>query len=309
MSVLVVGSMALDSVETPFGKRDDALGGSATFFSSAASLLTSVRLVAVVGDDFPEKHIELLRKRDVDLSGLERVKGGKTFRWAGRYGANLNEAETLDTQLNVFADFKPRLPEHFRSTEYVFLANIHPQLQLDVLDQVKSPKLVALDTMNWWITRERAALGKVLERVDLLMINEGEARQLAGEYNIVKAARAIRAMGPRILVIKRGEYGALYFDESHTFFAPAYPLESVFDPTGAGDTFAGGVMGYLSRVQKLEPVYFQQAIVMGCVLGSFTVEEFSVDRLIRVSRRELRQRYQLFRELTQFQDLAELDGD
>jgi sugar/nucleoside kinase (ribokinase family) len=309
MSVLVVGSMALDSVETPFGKREDALGGSATFFSAAASLLTSVRLVAVVGEDFPQKHIDLLKQRDVDLSGLERVAGGKTFRWAGRYGANLNEAETLDTQLNVFADFKPKLSEQFKSSEYVFLANIHPQLQLDVLDQVKSPKLVALDTMNLWITRERQALGNVLRRVDLLMINEGEARQLAGEYNIVKAARAIRAMGPKTLVIKRGEYGALYFDDRHTFFAPAYPLESVFDPTGAGDTFAGGVMGYMSRVGKLEPVYFQQAIVMGCVLGSFTVEEFSVDRLIRVSRPELRQRYQLFRELTQFQDLSELEGD
>lgn len=307
MTVLVVGSMAIDSVETPFGKRDDALGGSATYFSTAASLLTDVRLVAVIGDDFPEKHVELLRSRDIDLAGLERVKGGKTFFWAGRYGTNLNEAQTLDTQLNVFADFKPKLPEHFKNTEYVFLANIHPRLQLDVLNQVKNPKLVALDTMNFWIKGERAALLEVLKRVDVLMINEGEARQLAEEHNIVKAARKIRSFGPRILVIKRGEYGALYFDGQQTFFAPAYPLESVFDPTGAGDTFAGGVMGYMSRVGKLDPSYFQQAIVMGCVIGSFTVEEFSIDRLARVSRSELIQRFKLFRDLTQFQDLAALD--
>lgn len=306
MTVLVVGSMAIDSVETPFGTRDDALGGSATYFSTAASLLTDVRLVAVIGEDFPEKHVEALRQRDIDLSGLERVAGGKTFRWAGRYGANLNEAHTLDTQLNVFADFKPKLPAHFRSSEFVFLANIHPRLQLEVLEQVDKPKLVALDTMNFWIKGERAALLEVLKRVDLLMINEGEARQLAEEHNIVKAARKIREMGPKILVIKRGEYGALYFDEQRTFFAPAYPLESVFDPTGAGDTFAGGVMGYIARMGKLEPAYFQQAIVMGCVLGSFTVEEFSVDRLARVSRAELRERFQLFRDLTQFSDLAEL---
>lgn len=304
MSVLVVGSMAIDSVETPFGKRDDALGGSATFFSVASSLLTDVRLVAVIGEDFPEKHVELLKKRSIDLAGLERVAGGKTFRWAGKYGSNLNEAHTLDTQLNVFANFKPRLPEHFRNSEYVFLANIHPVLQADVLDQVKSPKLVALDTMNFWIQGEREALKKVLARVDVLMVNEGEARQLASEFNIVKAARAIRAMGPKVLVIKRGEYGALYFDSERTFFAPAYPLETVFDPTGAGDTFAGGFMGYMARVGRMEHEYFRQAIVMGCVLGSFTVEEFSVDRLMRVTPAELRERFELFRSLTAFQELG-----
>lgn len=307
MTVLVVGSMALDSVETPFGRRDDALGGSATFFSTAASLLTSVRLVAVIGDDFPEKHVDTLKKRTIDLSGLERVTGGKTFRWAGRYGANLNEAHTLDTQLNVFADFRPKLPEHFRNTEYVFLANIHPRLQGDVLDQVRNPKLVAMDTMNFWIAGEREALLKVLKRVDVLMINEGEARLLAGEHNIIKAARAIRAMGPRISVIKRGEYGALYFEEGRTFYAPAYPLESVFDPTGAGDTFAGGVMGYMSRVGTVDAAHFKQAIVMGCVLGSFTVEEFSIDRLARVTRQELRHRFDAFAALTRFQELTDLE--
>jgi sugar/nucleoside kinase (ribokinase family) len=306
MSVLVVGSMAIDSVETPFGKRDDALGGSATFFSIAASLLTDVRLVAVIGEDFPEKHVELLKTRRIDLAGLERVKGGKTFRWAGRYGANLNEAHTLDTQLNVFADFKPKIPDHFRQSEHVFLANIHPALQGEVLEQVKNPKLVALDTMNFWIKGERELLKRVLKKVDVLLINEGEARLLADEFNMVKAARAIRALGPKVLVIKRGEYGALYFDSEHMFFAPAYPLETVFDPTGAGDTFAGGFMGYMSRIGKLDQVYFRQAIVMGCVLGSFTVEEFSVDRLARVSPSELRGRFELFRNLTQFQELGDL---
>jgi sugar/nucleoside kinase (ribokinase family) len=297
--------MAIDSVETPFGKRDDALGGSATFFSISASLLTDVRLVAVIGEDFPEKHVELMKSRRIDLAGLERAKG-KTFRWAGRYGANLNEAQTLDTQLNVFAQFKPKIPEHFRQTDCVFLANIHPALQAEVLEQVKQPKLVALDTMNLWIKNERDALKRVLKKVDALLVNEGEARLLADEHNIVKAARAIRAMGPRILVVKRGEYGALLFDGDHIFFAPAYPLENVFDPTGAGDTFAGGFMGYMSRMQKLEPAYLRQAMVMGCVLGSFTVEEFSVDRLIRVTPSDLRQRFDLFRGLMQFQDLADL---
>lgn len=306
MSVLVVGSMALDGVETPFGRREDALGGSATFFSIAAGLLTDVRLVAVIGDDFPEKHVDLLKSRKIDLAGLERIKGGKTFRWSGRYGANLNEAQTLDTQLNVFANFNPKIPEHFRSSEFVFLANIHPKLQAEVLDQVRKPKLVALDTMNFWIEGEREALRKVLGRVDALLVNEGEARQLAGEHNIVKAARAIRAMGPRILIIKRGEYGALFFEGDRIFFAPAYPLESVFDPTGAGDTFAGGFMGYMSRVNRLDPADLRQAIVMGCVLGSFTVEEFSVDRLVRVTPAELRQRFDLFRNLTQFQELTGL---
>lgn len=306
MSVLVVGSMAIDSVETPFGKREDALGGSATFFSTAASLLTDVRLVAVIGEDFPEKHVEMLKKRDIDMSGLERVPGGKTFRWAGKYGSNLNEAHTLDTQLNVFADFHPKLPEHFRSTEHVFLANIHPNLQLEVLEQVKNPKLVALDTMNLWINHAKTELKAVLKKVDLLMINEGEARLLADEHNIVKAARAIRAMGPKILVIKRGEYGALYFDAEHVFFAPAYPLEEVFDPTGAGDTFAGGVMGYLSRTGKIDRLTFQKAIVMGCVLGSFTVEEFSVDRLARATRAEVSERFAKFRDLVSFQELGDL---
>lgn len=305
MTVLVVGSVALDTLETPFGRREDALGGSATFFSTAASLLAPVRLVAVIGEDFPEVHVDLLRKRGVDLAGLSRVPGGKTFRWSGRYGENLNEAETLDTQLNVFAAFNPDLPLHFRDSQFVFLANIHPSLQLAVLEQVRAPKLVAMDTMNFWIKGENAALKKVLPKVDVLTINDGEARLLAGEHNVVRAARAIQKMGVRSLIVKRGEYGALFFDqEEHVFWAPAFPLESVFDPTGAGDTFAGGFMGYLAHVNSTAHGYLRQGIVMGSVMASFTVEEFSVDRLARVTRDELRARFETFRRLTHFEEVA-----
>ncbi len=304
MSVLVVGSVALDSLETPFGKRDDALGGAATYFSTAASLLTSVRLVGVIGEDFPEQHVDMLRQRNIDLGGLVRVPGGKTFRWKGRYGENLNEAQTLDTQLNVFADFAPELPEHFRDTPYVFLANIHPELQLRVLDQVRSPKLIGMDTMNLWINIERERLLKLLPRIDVLTINDGEARLLAGEANVVKSARAIQKMGVKNLIVKRGEYGALFFaQDGHVFWAPAYPLESVFDPTGAGDTFAGGFMATMARSGQLTPAAFRQAIVMGCVMASFTVEEFSVDRLERVTKEELRGRFELFRSLTAFEGI------
>jgi sugar/nucleoside kinase (ribokinase family) len=304
MSVLVVGSVALDSLETPFGKRDDALGGAATYFSTAASLLTPVRLVGVIGEDFPEEHVEMLRTRRIDLGGLVRVPGGKTFRWKGRYGENLNEAQTLDTQLNVFADFSPNLPEHFRDTPFVFLANIHPSLQLRVLEQVRAPKLVAMDTMNFWITGERPRLLEILPRIDVLTVNDGEARLLAGEANVVKAAKAIQKMGVKNVVVKRGEYGALFFAaDGHVFWAPAYPLESVFDPTGAGDTFAGGFMGTLAHAGEVTPVTLRQAMVMGCVMASFTVEEFSVDRLKRVTRDELRARFDLFRRLTAFEGL------
>lgn len=308
MTLLVVGSVAFDSLETPFGQRDEAVGGSAYYFSMAASLLTDVQLVAVVGEDYPEAHLDVLRDRNIDLAGLKRVTGGKTFRWKGRYGANLNEAETLDTQLNVFADFDPVLPEHYRDASHVFLANIHPALQLEVLKQVRSPKFVAMDTMNFWIGGEREALGRVLEKVDCLIINDGEARLLAGESNIVKAAKAIRAMGPKALIVKRGEYGALYFGPDHVFWAPAYPLESVFDPTGAGDTFAGGFVGYMARIGRSEPAYLRQAMIMGCVMASFTVEEFSVDRLQRVERAELQDRFQQFSQLTSFDEIGPL-GD
>ncbi|MBX5482079.1 MAG: sugar kinase [Myxococcaceae bacterium] len=304
MSLLVVGSVALDSVETPFGKEDEVLGGSATFFSTAASFFTPVRLVAVVGEDFPERHIDFLKARGVDLSGLVR-REGKTFRWKGRYGFELNEAKTLDTQLNVFQHFVPELPPAFQSSEYVMLGNIHPDLQSKVVDQVQSPKLVAMDTMNFWITGENAALRKTLRRVDMLFVNDAEARQLAGEHNIIKAARAILSMGPKRLVIKRGEYGSLLFDGDHIFGLPAFPLTDVFDPTGAGDTFAGGFLGYVARAGKIDHPTLRQAMVAGTVMASFTVEKFSLERLRTLENREINERLATVKRLTHFEDLGD----
>ena len=302
MSVLVVGSVALDSVETPFGVREDVLGGSATFFSMSASFFSPVKVVAVVGDDFPEEHLKLLRDRKIDVSGLVRVPG-RTFRWKGKYTHQLNEAQTLDTQLNVFEHFEPNLPAAHRETPFLFLGNIDPVLQSRVVDQVKKPKLIAMDTMNFWIGGKLAELKKTLSRVDLLFVNDGEARALSGEHNIVKAARAISAMGPRLVVIKRGEYGALLFDGEHVFSAPAFPLAEVFDPTGAGDTFAGGFMGYLASTNDITQENLRRALVMGSVMASFTVEKFSLDRLKTVTPDEIRGRYKAFRKLTAFEDL------
>ena len=238
MSILVVGSVAFDSIKTPFGVADDVLGGSACYFSTAASFFTDVNLVAVVGDDFPQQHIDFLKSRNIDLAGLQKSRGD-TFRWKGRYDYNLNEAHTLETHLNVFESFQPVLPENYRDAEYVFLANIDPELQLEVLQQVKNPKLVACDTMNFWIEGKKAELIKTLAKVDILIINEAEVRQLADEPNLLKAAAIVRSFGPATLVVKQGEYGVLMFGEGSIFSAPAYPLEEVFDPTGAGDTFAG----------------------------------------------------------------------
>ncbi|MGQ0508627.1 MAG: PfkB family carbohydrate kinase [Myxococcaceae bacterium] len=305
MSLLVVGSVALDSVETPFGQREEVLGGSATFFSTSASFFTKVSMVAVVGEDFPQEHVDFLKSRNIDLAGLTR-ESGRTFRWRGKYGFQLNEAQTLDTQLNVFSQFAPKLPEAYRDSPYVFLGNIHPALQLQVLDQVRSPKLVAMDTMNLWINTTLPELKKTLAKVDLLFVNDGEARQLSGEHNIVKAARAIRAMGPKRLVIKRGEYGALLFDGDHVFACPAFPLTEVFDPTGAGDTFAGGFMGHLASAAKLDLGVLRQAMVMGTVMASFTVEKFSLERLREVKRPEIVERFSQFRRLTHFEELTDL---
>jgi sugar/nucleoside kinase (ribokinase family) len=302
MSILVVGSVAYDSVETPFGKADQVLGGSATYFSAAASFFAPVRLVAVVGEDFPPDALAFLRTRPVDLAGLMR-RPGRTFRWAGRYGYDLNDAETLDTQLNVFADFHPDLPEAYRDSEYVFLGNIDPDLQREVLRQIRGPRLVAADTMNFWISGKPDALRATLKKVDLLLINEAEARQLAGEPNLVKAARAIRAMGPSILIVKRGEYGALMFNGAGVFAAPAYPLEAVFDPTGAGDTFAGGVVGFLARAGRWDEATLRQAIIAGCVLASYNVEAFSLDRLKTLTDKEIASRYEAFRKLAAFDSL------
>ncbi len=304
MSILVVGSVAFDSVETPFGKVDEVLGGSATYFSTSASFFTGVDLVAVVGEDFPAEHVDFLKSRDINLAGLQRAAGA-TFRWKGRYEYDLNEAHTLDTRLNVFESFQPELPAGFEEAEYVFLANIDPELQLDVLQQVKSPKLVACDTMNFWIEGKREALVKTLAHVDLLIINDAETRQLAGEPNLVKAARIIQQMGPQTLVVKRGEYGVIMFRGESIFAAPAYPLESVFDPTGAGDTFAGGFMGYLTASDDLSDANLRQAIIFGSVMASFTVEKFSLDRLKILQYQEIRERFRLFKQLTHFEDLSE----
>ncbi len=303
MAVLVVGSIALDSLETPFGQRNDVPGGSATFFSTAASFFAPVQLVGVVGEDFPEEHVAFLKSRGIDTTGLTRA-AGKTFRWKGRYGFDLNEAHTLDTQLNVFGEFRPELPAAFRNPELLFLGNIHPELQGLVLDQVeKRPRLVGMDTMNFWISGSREALLKTLARVDMLFVNDAEARQLAGEHNVVKAARAILSMGPSRLVIKRGEYGALLFDKEHVFAAPAYPLEDVFDPTGAGDSFAGGFMGWLARRGDLSVGTLRQACVAGSTLASFCVEKFSLDRFKELDEAQIRERLASFKALTHFEEV------
>ncbi|GAB4280243.1 MAG: PfkB family carbohydrate kinase [Deferrisomatales bacterium] len=298
--LLVVGSVAIDSVETPFGREEEALGGSALHFAAAASLFAPVRLVAVVGEDFPREQLGFLEAREVDLSGLAQVPG-RTFRWKGRYGFDLNDAQTLETQLNVFEDFAPELSPSQRQAPYVFLANIDPDLQLRVLDQVASPKLVALDTMNFWIEGKRESLLRALERVDLLVLNEAEARMLAEEPNLVRAAQVIRSWGPAGVVIKRGEYGAIYFADGHLFSAPAYPLEAVYDPTGAGDSFAGGLMGYVASTDNAEPDNIRRAIVLGSALASFNVEDFSFRRLARLTYEEVAERFHQFRALTHFE--------
>jgi sugar/nucleoside kinase (ribokinase family) len=296
--LLVTGTVALDDVRTPFGEVTDALGGSATFFSYAASFFTNVKLAAVIGPDFPKEHLELLASRGVDLAGVQ-VSDGATFRWKGEYGYDLNEARTLDTRLGVLADFKPDLPPHFRHCPYVFLANLDPVIQLDVFRSMERPRLAALDTMNFWIKGKPEALRAVLAEVDALLINDTEARMLAGEPNLIRAARTILDWGPRVVVVKRGEYGALMVTSDHFFFVPAYPLESVFDPTGAGDTFAGGFMGVLAGEELIDEWTLRRAVVYGSVIASFTVEDFSLNRLKRLTRRELDARYRAFREMMQ----------
>jgi sugar/nucleoside kinase (ribokinase family) len=304
MSLLVVGSVALDSVETPFGRRDDVLGGSGTYFAAAASLLTRVSVVGVVGDDFPFGELEFLRGRGVDLDGMEKVRG-KTFRWRGRYGFDLNIAETLETHLNVFEHFSPALGAQARKAERIFLGNIDPELQIRVLDQVERPRLVCADTMNYWISSRRALLQKLLPRVDVLMVNDSEVRQLAGESNVLKAAQAAQRMGAKSVVVKRGEYGALLITAEHRFFAPAFPLADVVDPTGAGDSFAGGFLGLLDRLDSGEPAALRQATVIGCTIASFTVERFSLDRLRDLTLAEVRQRFDAFRQLVHFDALPD----
>ena len=300
MSILVVGSVAYDTVETPFGKAEKVLGGSASFFSVAASFFVPVNLVGVVGTDFGEKERAAFAGRDIDLAGLE-VADGLTFHWGGKYSFDLNSRDTLFTDLNVFQSFKPKIPAAYRQSKQVFLGNIDPELQRDVLDQVDTPDLVACDTMNFWISGRLEELKKTLARVDTLLINDAEARQLSGEWNLVKAARAIRGMGPKTLVLKKGEHGVIMFTEQGAFAAPAYPLEEVFDPTGAGDTFAGGFLGYLAGAPARDEATLRRAVVMGSTLASFCVEAFSLDRLLRLTRAEIDERFRLFKRLTHFE--------
>ena len=301
--LLVVGSVALDTVRTPFGEASEVLGGSAAYFATAASYFTSVDLIAVVGEDFPDQHLKFLKSRGIDLTGLEQRKGD-TFRWKGEYSYQLNEARTLDTRPNVFETFRPSIPDRYRSPAMLFLGNIDPELQLDVLRQVRRPLLVACDTMNYWIDRKREALWRVLEQIDALIINDGEARALGGQPNLVQVARDILTKGPKHLIIKRGEHGVLLFNHKQTFGAPAFPLEQVRDPTGAGDTFAGGFMGYLAATGNLSEASLRQAIIFGSVMASFTVEAFSLDRLRVLDYKEIEARFREFKRLTHFEDLS-----
>jgi sugar/nucleoside kinase (ribokinase family) len=300
VSLLVVGSVAYDALESPYGKVERTLGGAATYFSVSASFFTHVNLVAIVGDDFDAKDEAILKKRSIDIEGLER-KEGKCFFWAGRYSENLNERVTLVTDLNVFAEFKPRLPEKYRNSKFVFLANIAPDLQRDVLHQVKAtPKLVAMDTMNYWIERTNDELRETLKHVDILMINDSETRQLSNEHNLLRAAKHIFKMGPSTLVVKRGEYGAMLVDKNGVFCVPAFPLEEPHDPTGAGDSFAGGFMGHLAGAGSTNDASLRRAMVYGSVLGSFTVERFGLERLLHLKRSEIHARARHFSKLTQF---------
>lgn len=299
MSLLVVGSVAIDSVKTPFGSRERSLGGAATHFAASASYFTDVSVVGVVGEDFTADDMAVFHERKINTENLQQIPGGKTFRWVGEYGFDLNSAQTIDTQLNVFGDFNPQLSDTAKKSPYLFLANILPQLQRQVREQVKC-KFVAMDTMNYWIETAREELIKTIGVVDAVIINDSEARELAGESNLIKAAKKILTFGPKILIVKRGEYGAALFTKDSYFATVAYPLESVFDPTGAGDSFAGGFMGYIAKHDNLDDETIRRAIIHGSVMASFNVEEFSCDRLRRLTHPEIEARVDGFRKLTQF---------
>jgi sugar/nucleoside kinase (ribokinase family) len=301
-SILVVGSVAFDSLKTPFGHADEILGGSATYFSVAASYFSPVRVVAVVGNDFPQKELDVFRKHTIDIAGLEKVSG-RTFRWKGEYGYDLNEARTLDTQLNVFETFKPVIPEEYRASEYVFLGNINPELQLSVLEQMNRPRIVACDTMNFWIKGSLEAVKRTIKHVDILIINDAEARMLANEANLVRSANRILAMGPKTLIVKRGEYGVLMFNGKSIFGAPAFPLEDVYDPTGAGDSFAGGFMGALAHSGETTERAFRRGIIFGSVMASFNVEKFGLQRLSELTKQDIDERFRQFKHLTHFEEV------
>ena len=300
MSLLVVGSVALDAVETPFGQTDGAIGGSAVFFAAAGSLLHPVQMVGVVGRDYPMAELQRIATRGIDLRGVT-VADGESFRWAGRYGFDLSSRETLETRLGVFADFKPRIPAEFRAARYVFLGNIDPELQLEVLDQVKDPVLTACDTMNYWIEKKRTSLLKVIEKVDVLMVNDSEIRELTGDWHIHRAARWVLDRGPKYVVVKRGEYGAVLAEHGRIFYVPAFPLEDVYDPTGAGDSFAGGFMAHLARTGKLTPANLRLAMVYGSALGGFAVERFSVQRFDEITLAHVDERVRAYHDLVHFE--------
>ena len=302
MTITVVGTVAFDAIRTPFGKVDRCIGGSATYFSVAASFFAEVNLVSVIGDDFTDEDASIFKGRKIDLEGLQCIPGAKSFFWSGEYGFDLNVAKTLDTQLNVLAQFKPKLNERQRTADVLFLANAQPELQLDVLKQCKRPRVVALDTMNYWIDTARDALTRIFREVDLIVINEAEVRQYTRQANLVKGAREILDLGAQTIVIKRGEYGVLMITKDAIFAAPAYPLENVFDPTGAGDTCAGGFLGYLASRSEIHDRELRRAIIFGSVLASFTVEKFSLDRLREIRLDDILERYQDFRALTHFDD-------
>jgi len=304
-AVLIVGSVALDSVQTPSGKAERALGGAAVYSSVAASFFAPVRLVGVVGEDFPPEHIAFLRSRGIDTQGLQIVPGGKTFHWAGTYEGDMNQANTLATELNVFQDFRPELPEDYLSSQFVFLANIDPELQLKVLDQVPNAKLKAMDTMNFWITGKQEALREVIKRVNVVFINDAELRQLTGTANLTKAAREVHDLGPSYVIVKKGEHGAvMYCDEHTSFFAASYPLEEVADPTGAGDSFAGGFMGYVASTGKLTHDNLRKAVIYGSTLASYNVQDFSLNRFKRLTKAEIASRYEEFKRIVFFEPLA-----
>jgi sugar/nucleoside kinase (ribokinase family) len=303
MSVLVVGSVAYDTLETPAGRAEKVLGGSASYFALAASFFTDVNLVGVVGDDFGPAQMAAFEGRRIDLRGLERADG-KTFHWQGKYSNDLNSRETICTDLNVFEHFKPKLPASYRNSDRVFLGNIDPALQREVLEQVENPRLVGCDTMNLWINHRREELKKTLAKVELLLINDSEARELAGDWNVIRAARAIRAMGPKTLIIKKGEHGALLFQGDSCFMASAFPLEHVLDPTGAGDSFGGGLMGYLDQADSHSESTFRQAVIMGSTVASFCCEAFGVERLLTLKQDEIHKRFHEFASMVHFDRLA-----
>jgi sugar/nucleoside kinase (ribokinase family) len=303
VSLLVVGSVALDTVETPFGKVKDALGGSAVYIAVAASYFTApVKVVGVVGGDFPKSHIEFLKEHNVDLDGLQIIQGGKTFRWTGKYHYDLNSRDTLLTQLNVFEKFDPVIPEAFQKSSYVCLGNIDPVLQRKVLAQIKKPRLIVGDTMNYWIETKPNELRETLKVLDVLVVNESEARLLTKEPNLIKASKRIIKMGPRFVIIKKGEHGALLVTEETIFSAPAYPLENLYDPTGAGDTFAGGFIGWLAKTDDLSAENLKRAVIYGSAMASFCVEKFSVDGLKDLSNLKIRDRYRSFMEISRFDE-------